>query len=206
MKGQPFDITIGEDGETVRVHYPTALEGSGEYIQESVLIEFGGRNITEPSGGHLVRPYLADAIGDLLFPSAMVEVLAAERTFWEKATLIHVECHRPEFRTTAERLSRHWYDLAMLAEHAIGESALGNRDLLADVVRHKKVFFHSGHASYDACLSGALRLIPGKAELAALQTDFEKMVEAGMFFVAPPSFAEIVDRLRHVETQINVAA
>lgn len=206
MEGQPFDITIGEDGETVRVYYPSALKESGGYIAESVLVEFGGRNITEPSGGHHVRPYLADAIGDLLFPSARVEVLAPERTFWEKATLIHVECHRPEFRTTAERLSRHWYDLAMLAQHAIGENALGNRDLLADVVRHKKAFFHSGHASYDDCLSGALRLIPGKAELAALQTDLNKMVEAGMFFVAPPSFAEIVDRLRRVEAQVNTTA
>lgn len=200
-----FDIAISEDGESVRIHYPTALAGSGGYIPESVLIEFGGRNITEPSGGHLVRPYLADAIEGLHFPSATVVVLAAERTFWEKATLIHVECHRTEFRTNAERLSRHWYDLAMLAQHAIGKNALGNRALLEDVVQHKKVFFHAGHASYDACLRGALQLIPGKVELAALQTDFEKMVGAGMFFLAPPSFAEIVDRLRRVETEINAA-
>jgi len=34
-------------------------------------------------------------------------LLSPARTFWEKATLMHVECQRDEFRTGAERLSRH---------------------------------------------------------------------------------------------------
>jgi len=37
-------------------------------------------------------------------------VLAAERTFWEKATAAHVYCLQGRLR--GERYSRHWYDLA----------------------------------------------------------------------------------------------
>lgn len=68
-----------------------------------------------------IRPYASESVAELRFPIAQVDVLLPSRTFWEKATLIHVECHRGEFRTTAEWLSRHWYDLVMLAEHEIGK-------------------------------------------------------------------------------------
>ena len=51
-----------------------------------------------------------------------------------------LESQRGVFRPNANRLSRHWYDLSMLADMDIGQAALGKRDLLVDVVKHKKVF------------------------------------------------------------------
>ena len=62
-----------------------------------------------------ITPDNAEHDPDLALPTAQVSVLSGVRTFWEKATLIHVECHRPSLRPSAERLSRHWYDLARLA-------------------------------------------------------------------------------------------
>jgi hypothetical protein len=59
-----------------------------------VLIEFGDRNITEPNEEHEVRPDIADHIAELEFPRSTVSVLSPARTFWEKATLRHVECQR----------------------------------------------------------------------------------------------------------------
>ncbi len=130
-------------------------------------------------------------------------MLSPARTFWEKATLMHVECQRDEFRTGAERLSRHWYDLAMLADLTHGQAAVANRALLANVVKHKKAFYNASYANYDACLAGQLRLIPGDAALAALRDDFQRMISAGMFIGEPPAFDAIVDRLRALETAIN---
>ncbi len=117
---------------------------------------------------------------------------------------MHVECQRDEFRTGAERLSRHWYDLAMLADLARGQAAVVDRALLADVVKHKKVFYNASYANYDACLSGQLRLIiPEDPTLAALRDDFQRMIGAGMFIGEPSAFDAIVDRLRALETAIN---
>jgi hypothetical protein len=132
-----------------------------------------------------------------------VSVLSPARTFWEKATLMHVECQRDEFRASAERLSRHWYDLAMLADQAQGQATVADRALLADVVKHKKVFYNASYANYDACLAGQLRLIPEDAALAALRDDFQRMIGAGMFIGEPPAFDAIIDRLRALETAIN---
>lgn len=192
-------IEVSDDGEQLRVHYPTALEAPGDYVSNSVLVEFGGRNITEPNEEHEIRPDIAEHVPELGFPKPLVSVLSPARTFWEKATLIHVECNRGEFHASAERLSRHWYDLAMLADLSIGKAALGNRELLADVVKHKKVFYHAGYANYDACLAGQMRLLPDDANLPALGEDFRRMIDAGMFVGDPPAFDAIIERLRALE-------
>jgi hypothetical protein len=81
-----------------------------------VLVEFGGRNATEPNEEYSLRPYIAEKIKELEFPSAKVRVLLPVRNFWEKTTLIHVEWYRPEPWMEADRLSRHWSDLAALAD------------------------------------------------------------------------------------------
>ncbi len=198
-----YKITVSDDGEQLRVYYPSVFEVPGSYIGNSVLIEFGGRNITEPNEEHEVRPDITEHIAALDFPRAQVRVLSPMRTFWEKATLMHVECQRGEFRANSERLSRHWYDLAMLANLEIGQNALAERGLLADVVKHKKVFYNTSYANYDACLVGQLRLLPNATALSALHEDFQFMLDAGMFIGSPPSFDTIVDRLRALETAIN---
>ncbi len=198
-----FQLEVSDDGEQLRVRYPTVLEAPGDYVGNGVLIEFGGRNITAPNEEHEVRPDIAEHVADLEFPRSTVSVLSPARTFWEKATLMHVECQRDEFRTGAERLSRHWYDLAMLADLTHGQAAVADRALLADVVKHKKVFYNASYANYDACLVGQIRLIPEDAALAALRNDFQRMIGAGMFIGEPPTFDVIVDRLRALETTIN---
>ena len=133
-------------------------------------------------------------------------VLSPLRTFWEKATLIHVECGKAPRAASPSRISRHWYDVTLLADHTIGSQALLRRDLLEDVVRHKKVFFKAPAANYDDCLSASLRLVPQQAELrAVLRADFKQMEEAGMFYVAPPSFEKILERLADLENEINAS-
>ena len=166
------DIHIGDDGETLRFAYPSAVEEPGGFVRSEVLLEFGGRNVIDPNERHAIVPDIAALTPELDYPAATVTVLSPARTFWEKATLVHVECHRRLLADRPERLSRHWFDLTCLADHAVGRAALSDRALLADVVRHKKVFFHAGNANYDRCLDGHLRLVPDDDQLPALQSDY----------------------------------
>jgi hypothetical protein len=201
------DIEVGEDGESLRIHYQSALDGAANgYMKPSILVEFGGRNTTQPLELHTVQPYVVGHTVDLFFPTSEIPVLAGERTFWEKVTLIHVECRRDDFQARVERKSRHWYDLARLADHEIGGNALRDRALLADVVRHKKVFFASAQAHYDGCLSGGLVLVPKNSNLDALRKDYEAMRAGGMFEGEPMAFAVMIDRLSTLQRQINGSA
>lgn len=204
LTGEEGRIEVSDDGEQVRLHYPSSLGNASNYIRDAILLEFGGRNATEPNGLHQIKPFLADEVPDLEYPLAEVVVLAPERTFWEKATLVHVECNRQR-KGRVDRLSRHWYDLFMLGHSDIGRSAMSDRALLEDVVEHKRAFFNASYARYGDCLSGSFRLVPDSASLSELEKDYGEMIDAGMFDVDPPSFAEIMDTLRGYEGLINSA-
>lgn len=99
-----------------------------------------------------------------------MNVLSPVRTSWEKATLLHMEYHRREARPTAERLARHYYDVALLADHEIGRDALNGLAMLERVANDKKRLFRSGWANYDQARPGTLRLVPSQARLALLSS------------------------------------
>jgi len=199
----PLSLEISEDAEKLWLRYPSAVENEDTYLRSSILIEFGGRNATLPRDTVTIIPDIASHISGLVFPSASVAALSPTRTFWEKATLVHVECHRPNLRVSAERLSRHWYDLARLANHDIGTKALGDRTLLEDVLRIKAAFFRSSYSHYDKCLSGSFKLVPPEPLLAALHQDYQAMLNAQMFYGHTLAFGQIVERLTALEQEIN---
>nr|WP_306310584.1 nucleotidyl transferase AbiEii/AbiGii toxin family protein [Xenorhabdus aichiensis] len=195
-------IRIDESGEKIWVSYPSATEQPDEYLKSEVLIELGGRNVIEPNEFHVVKPYVSEVVTDLEFPVEQVVVLSPERTFWEKATLIHVECHRG-VRESADRLSRHWYDLVMLFQHDIGKKAIRNRELLEDVIKLKSVFFNARYANYEECLDKRLLLLPHDKGLTALRADYQDMLSSEMIYGLPLTFEEIVGSIQQIERQIN---
>ena len=200
--GRPA-VRIGEDGERIRLAYPSAVDNPIGYLDTEVLLEFGGRNIVDPSERHGIVPDIAALTPDLDWPVATVTVLSPARTFWEKATLIHVECHRRRLPAGPERLSRHWFDLACFARHDAGRAALSDRALLEDVVRHKTVFFNASYAHYDQCLDGRLRLVPDNDGIDGLRSDYDAMRRGGIVGADALPFDDLIERLRALETEIN---
>ena len=198
-----YDIHIGDDGETIRFAYPSAVEDPHGYVRSEVRLEFGGRNVIDPNEQHVIVPDMAALTADLDYPAATVTVLSPARTFWEKATLIHVECHRRRLADHPERLSRHWLDLTRLAAHDSGRAALADRALLEDVVRHKRVFFHAGYANYDRCLDGRLRLVPDDDQLPGLQADYDAMRAAAIVGDDAPAFDALIEEIRILEANVN---
>lgn len=202
-RAEKYQVEADETGEKIWIPYPTVTEPADEYLKPQVLIELGGRNVIDPNRRVVVSPYIDGLATGVTYPTGEVMVLTAERTFWEKATLAHVECHRGRLTSNAERLSRHWYDLFQLASHESGQTAINDSALLEDVIRCKKVFFNSNRANYDACLEGALRLVPDTDSLEALGRDYRAMTAAGMFYKEPPKFDELVEKLHQLERDIN---
>lgn len=200
-------VEVEKDGsKVILVKYPSLLEPSGALL-ESVKLEIGGRNPTDPTHQKNLRTDLETMLNldNVTFPQATVTVLAAERTFWEKVTAIHSECHREASQVdfkSVQRKSRHWSDLADLARGSIGESALAQRDLLKTVVEHKSRFYKSARSNYPDCLVGKVRLIPDDQVLKFLEEDYAEMQE--MFYGDVPEFQTVLDELRALESRINL--
>lgn len=196
------DSTDG-DGQTLLFAYPTNLSvGQLDYLRPIVRIEFGARAEHHPFEYHTIHAYAAEEFPDEFSKADIsVKVLAAKRTFWEKATILHDQYHRDESAKTADRISRHYYDLKKLSESVICDAAKEDLQLLKNVVENKMVFFPRAGANYEEVLKGNLRLAPSDKRTAPLRSDYEKMSE--MFFELPPSFDEIIASLKKLEDEIN---
>ena len=197
------------DGQTLQFSYPTEVRNRGvdepAYIRSVVRVEIGARSDHWPTIEATVTSYAAED-----FPSVFkeagcqVRALTAERTFWEKATVLHMWHHAPLNKKFRDRQSRHYYDVARLYDHDLGKAATNDIDLLLEVPRHKEVFFPSAWARYADARPGTLRLVPPDARLPELEQDYRKMQE--MIFGEPPDFEQLVEKLRRIETEINAAS
>ena len=207
-----FESVIGKTGWTLQASaeageemtllfsYPNAFEYTA-YLRPQIKLEFG-RGDQWPSKPFPVAPYVAEEFADIFtIPNVVVPVLDCQRTFLEKATLIHAENHRPDPPVLKLRMSRHWSDIAVMS--ADDTFATENLDLklLAEVVKFKKIYFASSWANYDLAFPATMKLVPNEALHNLLREDYKAMRE--MFVDEPLSFDEVLDRLKVLEARIN---
>jgi len=174
-------------------------EGETGYIKPFVRLEFGARGDIEPSENKTVSSYVAEAFPQLFdAPHCAVHVLTAERTFWEKVTILHALYHRSTLR---DRMSRHYYDTFIMAQKGIADAALRDLTLLEKVVRNKSLMFADSKASYDTAVIGSLRLMPQEEMLPELKQDYVAMQK--MFIGEVPEFESIMSELAKLEERIS---
>lgn len=193
-----------EDAQTLLFRYPSSLPvmPGTEYIARTVKIECGARSDRWPSERRTIQPYVAEAFPESVTDTEVpLRVLSAERTFWEKATILHAEAHRPEGQPMPGRYSRHYADLAALANLPEASEWPLRDELRARVVTHKQVFFASAWARYDLAIPGSLRLLPSAERLAQMEADYQEMQV--MYFGSARPWSEIIQQLKQLESAIN---
>ncbi|MXW40655.1 MAG: nucleotidyl transferase AbiEii/AbiGii toxin family protein [Synechococcus sp. SB0668_bin_15] len=191
--------------ERLYIRYETLFDDSS-FIHPQAMVEFGARSTGEP---RLPQPVVCDAaacLPHLVFPKAHPTAMLAERTFWEKATAIHVFCRQKRHR--GERLSRHWHDLVRLDEAGIVAKALADHPLALSVARHKSKFFSEKDAcgvriNYKAAVSGELQLVPSGPAYGVLADDYARMLDSGMLLNESEPFDVLMDRCALIEARAN---
>ncbi|MEI6606581.1 MAG: nucleotidyl transferase AbiEii/AbiGii toxin family protein [Verrucomicrobiota bacterium] len=148
------------DGQCLLFRYPTVFPPTAAgYVRPVVKIELGARSDDWPHETKTIQPYVTECFPaldpDAAFP---VRVLAAERTFWEKACLLHEETFRPADKPRKIRMARHYYDLwcllrAGVGDRALAETALDFRDALENEFRG--AFSHAFFAVADWSVTGS---------------------------------------------------
>ena len=197
--------SVRVEDEKLYIDYEATATGSG-YVAPSVMLEFGARSTGEPAS---LREVVCDASGlieGLIFPAARPRVMHAERTFWEKATAIHVFCLQQRLR--GDRFARHWHDIVRLDEAGFAEAAFADRELANAVARHKSMFFAEKAADrtpidYAATVNGGLQLIPVGDGAMALENDYARMVEDGLLFDDAEPFGVLMARCADIAARAN---
>ena len=191
-----------QDLNTIEFRYPAASTKNLDYVARQVVLELGTHAEFVPHDRFAIRSFVAEEFPDLVEEGdAAVVALLAKRTFWEKATILHAEFYRPPDKPVPDRYSRHYYDVAMIAQGPIRAEALADLPLLAQVVKHKETFYPSAWARYDLARPGSLRLVAAKDRVAALERDYRNM--GVMIFGEPPVFGTIMETLTVLEKEVN---
>ncbi len=207
MTAEGLAAAISVEGEKLFIDYEATTSGSG-YVAPVVMLEFGARSTGEPASVRDVACDAADSVPEVEFPTARPRVMHAERTFWEKATAIHVFCLQERLR--GDRFARHWHDVVRLDEAGLATAAFADRDLAQAVARHKGMFFaeRAGDRSpidYAVAVSGGLRLVPAGDALKTLEEDYARMVEDGLLLEDAEPFEALMTRCADIAERANRA-
>lgn len=200
--GMEVDVRVGEDSQTVLFSYPRLYASSSPSLLDVIKLEIGPLAAWSPYETATIRPYVADVFqGNASQFDIDVRTAVPERTFWEKATILHQEANRPSSKAMPKRYSRHYYDMYMLGHSFVLDNALEDLNLLYDVIRFKEKFYRTPWAHLSEAVPGTLRLVPQSERREELEADYEAM--APMIYGERPSFSELVEYLSELEEQIN---
>jgi hypothetical protein len=198
------DVKVAVDGTELYVDYASLAQGQG-YVSPRVTVEFGARSTGEPCEERPIACDAAEHLPGLEFPTARPRAMLPKRTFWEKATAIHVYCRGD---TQEDHYARHWHDLVRLDDAGHAQQAFDDRALANDVAEFKAKFFRakdSGGNSIDyaAAVSGDLQLIPGAEAQKVLEADYKKMADDGILLDDAEPFADLIKRCADLERRAN---
>ena len=167
-----------------------------------IRLEIGALAAWTPAKIAQIEPYAAT-----YYPKVFVQkdtailTVAPERTFWEKATILHHEANRPENSEMPQRYSRHYYDLYRMSMTPVKEAAFARVELLKTVVDFKMKFYPRAWAKYQEAIPGTLKLVPPEYRFAALAADYEAMKD--MLYGDVPTFETVMSAVSELEKEIN---
>ena len=199
MGGECSVVSDVNDDHVLLLQYPLSFRSS--YIVPHIRLEIGPLASWLPNQEFPVFPYVAEAFPQLSIVPVSVPTILAERTFWEKVTILHQEHHRPEHLKVPMRYSRHYYDLFMMAQSDCAVNAMKDVSLLKQVVDFKRKFYPRAWARYDLAVPGTIELLPAPHSLQSLQTDYAAM--KNMIFGIYPSWEMIIQKLTELQRNIN---
>ena len=146
-------------------------------------------------------PIIGEAYPNVFRIKTNIRTVSAERTFWEKATILHHEANRPESSSMPHRYARHFYDLYKITNSDIKNKALEDKDLLKKVIEFKMKFYPRKWAKYEEALNGRLRLVSAEYRFSEIEKDYRAMSE--MIYGNYPKFEDIIKTLKQLENEIN---
>ena len=194
------------DRQTILVEHPTLYPPADvTYVAPRIRIEAGARSALDPSLTCTVTPYVAHELTDWSFNVKGVRAIAPERTLWEKLLILHgLHCgYRDARRAPADRdrISRHYYDVAMIASTGTGKAALRDLGLLDAVRNHNLIAFRQAWKRFEEAVPGSVKLVPQPGLRRLIERDYTAM--QGMILGEPPRFEWVLERLKHAEAVIN---
>lgn len=194
------DATYPEPRQIHIIYKSVLPSGANPYLRDEVLLEVGARSLFEPTAKASVESFVTTAFPHLTSNdnAAQIVVAVAEKTFLEKAFLLH-ELFTTDGCRNARRKSRHLYDLCKMLETGIADRAIPNDDLWETIRHHREVFTSIRDVDYTPDVRKRIVLTPPEGVIEEWKNDYETMAANMIYEDKVPTFSEILAGVAKIE-------
>ena len=191
-----------KDPQIIEIKYNT-LFGTN-YIQNKIMIEIGSRSLIEPSENIQMRSLIADTFPNADFADGYctIPTVIPQRTFLEKAFLLHEEFQKPTEKIRADRMSRHIYDLEKLMDTSYAKDALSNRNLYDVIVEHRRTLTSMKEVDYSTHAPKTINFVPPASVIATWKKDYEIM-QGYMIYGESLPFDKLIERIKELKERFR---
>jgi predicted nucleotidyltransferase component of viral defense system len=184
-----------KDPQIIEIHFKSLF--TPDYIRDKVVIEIGARSLVEPSENIRLRSIIADYYPQSNYADDYfaVPTVVPQRTFLEKAFLLHEEFQKPPEKIRVNRMTRHIYDLEKLMDTNFAESALNNSNLYNVIVEHRRILTAMKEVDYSTHVPEKINFVPPDFILDSWREDYEIM-QSGMIYGKSLSFEKLIERIK----------
>lgn len=212
LKNQ-LSITVEPDGEGdstypepwhVYIQYQSVLPVFLDYIKPTITLEVGARSLMEPSVDIQVRTIIQEALPQINTDVVSVNVTTAapQKTFLEKAFLLH-ELFSVEHDTLpAKRRSRHLYDLNRMMDRDFAVAAVRDDVLWENIRHHRERFASMLGVDYSGDIRDRICLVPPEKHIEDWKKDYQYMCDS-MIYGEKPTFTELIESIRELERRFR---
>lgn len=183
----------------IYVKYASLFSDKIDYILPVVKIEAGARSLLEPTLNVAIKSLVDVALPSITTSLVDVEVrtAVAEKTFLEKCFLLH-ELFSRGVAVSANRRSRHLYDLHMMMRKGIGKRAVSYDELWNTIHHHRSTLTSISGVDYTPDIRSRIVLMPPAECVEDWKSDYQAM-QGSMIYNNPPSFEELLQSMAELE-------
>lgn len=202
-----LQVEVDPDGEgdgtypeprVIHVRYKSLFNENLPYLHSEVKLEVGARSLLEPTAKAAVTSAIEDVLPiSTTIKQVMIPTALAEKTFLEKAFLLH-ELFSAQSSREANRKSRHLYDLAQIMNTDIASRAIADDDLWNTIHHHRELFTSMSGVDYTPDIRKRIRLLPPDDVIDDWRSDYKDM-QSSMIYGEKPTFTELMKKMRELE-------
>ena len=189
----------------ISLHYRSLYEESSmSYVQPVVKLEVGARSLIEPMEKIACRSMVSEVLPVEDYKNVSINVAAPQKTFLEKVFLLHELFSIERDSLTANRRSRHLYDLERMMDKPFAISAVKDDALWEHIRQHRMAFTAMAGVDYNEHMRSELCLTPPERWLRDWQEDYQRM-STTMIYGEKLSFEQLIARMKELEQRFRAA-
>ncbi len=199
--GKSYELRADTHPSVVYVNYDSIIPETSEYMQSSVKIEISCLSMDEPVQSKTLRSLISENIPETEDVTVQFNTVIPTRTFLEKIFLLHEEFQKPKPRSY--RMSRHLYDLEKIMDMPFGISALTDKKLYMEIVKHRSVFNNIPGIDYTKHGFATINFIPPTEIYYDWKEDYEHMQRYFIYGQNVMSYEKLIQRLTELQIRIR---